>query len=669
MEAGPQMEQQHGLGGAGGPGAAGAGAGAGPGLGAALVGEQALLHKHATSCPKPLLPRAVPGRVWLLLLAAMFLSSTWALRGPLLQLGGRRSRFCLGSTNAGPGTEAKSSAPATFFRDLLLIGANVVDTVEDITIHLKRNFAPGGVPGLLQAAQDALAAETSEGGVVKRGTKKRVVIAGSGWASHALIKIIDTDLFEVIMISPRPFFIFTPMLTSASVGTVEVRSIVEPIRAANPLVDFLEADLVDVDPTAQTVVARPKQDPSRSLSIEYDFLVYAAGATNNDFGTPGVREHCEFVKEVGDAKRIRSKILDNFERASIPSTSEAEVARLLTFAVVGGGPTGVEFCGELEDFVNSDLRALYPRLVSRVQVKLINSGSALLNAFDRVLQERALQALQKRGVDVTLNARVTKMEADCLQYTVKGGALPRTLDFGLCVWAAGTGPREITKKLGERLGADPDVFRQDGGRLRTDAWCRVASGPAETRIRQLEAEAQSEDGDGSEAFSGAPDSAGMGAGPARCAVKLGSCFAIGDCAAVVGGPDGPLPQSAQVAAQQGAFMARLLNRQYDLSAERGPEMPETVWKEDPVRAASLAVRGIAAAPAFRFLNLGLLAYVGSNEAVAQVELGLDVRASGSPAFILWRSVYLVKQVSTRTRFLVLFDFFKTFLFGRDLSGQ
>ena len=162
---------------------------------------------------------------------------------------------------------ASVSPPITILaRDILLIAANVVDTVEDVLIHLKRYLAPGGVTGLLEAAQDALFAETTEGGVVRRGAKRRVVVVGSGWAAHALIKIIDTDIFEVIVISPRPYFIFTPMLTSASVGTVEVRSIVEPIRAANPLVDFLEAEVVDADPTSKTVVARPVQDPSRSMT-------------------------------------------------------------------------------------------------------------------------------------------------------------------------------------------------------------------------------------------------------------------------------------------------------------------------------------------------------------------------------------------------------------------
>jgi NADH dehydrogenase FAD-containing subunit len=155
----------------------------------------------------------------------------------------------------------------------------------------------------------------------------------------------------------------------------------------------------------------------------------------------------------------------------------------------------------------------------------------------------------------------------------------------------------------------------------------------------------------------------------RGGAKLGSIFSMGDCASLLGNADGALPQTAQVAAQQGAYVARLLNRGYDLSKPGGPELDKSVFTEDPLRATSLFFRGIASAPGFTFLNLGLLAYVGSSEAVAQVELGVDVRASGRPAFLLWRSVYLVKQVSTRTRFLVLFDWIKSRVFGRDISGM
>lgn len=565
---------------------------------------------------------------------------------------------------AANGPVVPKNAPDSFARDLSLMGANVIDTVEDVAVHFKRYLAPGGVRGLLEKAQDALVDETSEGGVIKRGKKKRVVVVGSGWSAHALVKIIDTDLYEVLVLSPRPFFIFTPMLTGASVGTIEIRSIIEPIRSANPLVDYVEAEVVDVNPSAQSVLARPKQDPSRNLAIEYDYLVYAAGCAVNDFGMKSVREHCFFVKEIEDVQNIRRRILDNFERASIPSTSEKDIARLLTFAVVGGGPTGVEFCGELEDFVTAEVKKNFPRLLSRVKVVLINSGSSLLNAFDSDLQDLALKALRRSGVDVVLNARVTKIESTSLVYSAAKGGGETVIPFGLCVWAAGTGPRDITKVFADRLGIAAEDLKQEGGRLRCDKWCRVLGGP-NTEVHQQDVDAVVE----SERTVGEWDAEWETKKTSRGGAKLGSIFSMGDCASLLGNADGALPQTAQVAAQQGAYVARLLNRGYDLSKPGGPELDKSVFTEDPLRATSLFFRGIASAPGFTFLNLGLLAYVGSSEAVAQVELGVDVRASGRPAFLLWRSVYLVKQVSTRTRFLVLFDWIKSRVFGRDISGM
>jgi NADH dehydrogenase FAD-containing subunit len=122
-----------------------------------------------------------------------------------------------------------------------------------------------------------------------------------------------------------------------------------------------------------------------------------------------------------------------------------------------------------------------------------------------------------------------------------------------------------------------------------------------------------------------------------------------------------------VAAQQGAYLARLFNRAYNTSAIT-PALPEVLWTSNSFWTA-LRARGLLKAKPFSFLNLGLLAYVGDSEAVAQVQFGDNVldTATGLQAFLLWRSVYVVKQVSLRTRVLVVFDFIKTKVFGRDLT--
>lgn len=141
---------------------------------------------------------------------------------------------------------------------------------------------------------------------------------------------------------------------------------------------------------------------------------------------------------------------------------------------------------------------------------------------------------------------------------------------------------------------------------------------------------------------------------------------MGDAAVTVGNGASPLPQTAQVAAQQGAYLARLLNRKYDLARNSSTDGEyESLFLEPPINHAAadgdrrtvLSLRGSITAKPFEFLNLGQLAYTGGGEALSQVQLGEKkiFNQAGSVGFLLWRSVYVVKQVSTKTRLLVLFD--------------
>ena len=151
-----------------------------------------------------------------------------------------------------------------------------------------------------------------------------------------------------------------------------------------------------------------------------------------------------------------------------------------------------------------------------------------------------------------------------------------------------------------------------------------------------------------------------------CGAPDGSIIALGDCARMK--DEDPLPQTAQVAAQQGAYVARLLNKQYDLATESPRLAPSS--SEHPFDVAHFAsIRGHTEASPFRFLDLGRLAYLGQSEAVAELGVGSTTvsQAKGQAAFLLWRSVYIVKQVSFRNRVLVLFDWIKSRLFGRDLT--
>ncbi len=125
-----------------------------------------------------------------------------------------------------------------------------------------------------------------------RPRKPRVVVLGSGWGAHAFVKVIDNSKFDVIAISPRPYFIFTPMLASSAVGTVEYRSITEPMRSSNPLVEYFEAAALKIDAASKLVFCESRlQADERAgqnvFRVPYDYLVVSIGMEPATFGIPG----------------------------------------------------------------------------------------------------------------------------------------------------------------------------------------------------------------------------------------------------------------------------------------------------------------------------------------------------------------------------------------------
>jgi NADH:ubiquinone reductase (non-electrogenic) len=311
------------------------------------------------------------------------------------------------------------------------------------------------------------------------------------------------------------------------------------------------------------------------FDVSYDTLVVGVGADVQTFGIPGVREHGLFLKEVSDARSIRQRFLTCLDRASQPTVDQDERRHLLQCVIVGGGPTGVELAAELHDFVREDGRKAYPAIWKDVRIVLLEAGRQILSSFDSVLSEYTLRLFRRQNIDVRTESPVTRVEAD--HAVLKDGSV---VPFGLLVWSGGVAPRSFTRGL---------AFRKDvAGRIVTDAFLRV---------------------DGVE-----------------------NVFALGDCAVIEGSPH---PMTAQVAQQQGAYLARLLNA--DLEERAAP---------------------------FRFTYYGMLAYVGENKALADLT---RIKARGFFSFLFWRSAYLTRLVGMRNKLLVIFDWFKTLVFGRDIS--
>ena len=195
--------------------------------------------------------------------------------------------------------------------------------------------------------------------IIPRDERPKIVVLGTGWAACSFLRKLHTDKYHVTVVSPRNHFLYTPLLCGTTVGTVEPRSIIEPIRTllnrSNASdVTYIQASASAINPTTQSITCKTTAEEAacshtdiRSFDLPYDHLIVAVGCQPTTFGTPGVLENGFFLKELGDAQKIRNRISDLLETASLPGTDLATKKRLLHFCVVGGGPTGIEFAAEL----------------------------------------------------------------------------------------------------------------------------------------------------------------------------------------------------------------------------------------------------------------------------------------------------------------------------------
>ncbi|GFO07833.1 (Zinc transporter zip1-like [Plakobranchus ocellatus] len=342
--------------------------------------------------------------------------------------------------------------------------------------------------------------------------RKSLVVLGTGWSSYSVIKTIDKKLFDLIVVSPRNHFLFTPLLASTTVGTLEFRSIIEPVRNTSfrEPGHFHFSFTTGLDTTKQEVFCKSVIKPDLEYSISYDKLVIGVGALTNTFGVPGVEEHAFFLKEIADARRIRNRIVNNYELAVQTNTDHLERGRLLHIVIVGGGPTGVEFGAELYDFIEEDVSRLYQKLKGQAKVTLVESNK-ILSSFDGRLQSYAEKKLKQREGFEMIRSSVVEVTKDSVK--LKNGTV---IPCGLVVWSTGLAPRAFTTAL--------NFPKNKNGQILTDKFFRVKDEPS------------------------------------------GSIFAIGDCADI---EDMTLPCTAQVAEREGRYLGKFLNSGCD-EKECGP---------------------------------------------------------------------------------------------------
>ncbi|KAM5351379.1 hypothetical protein ACJ41O_004102 [Fusarium nematophilum] len=449
-------------------------------------------------------------------------------------------------------------------------------------------------------------------------SKERIVVLGSGWAGYALARTISPSKASRILISPRSHFVFTPLIASTAVGTLEFRAAIEPCRALN-LNEFHQAWASDIDFANKTitveanqrdgVTARAGRDLLKGLEFQvpYDKLVLAVGCYSQTFGVEGVKEHACFLRDATDARAVRLKILQKFEQASLPTASDHQRRRLLHFAVVGGGPTGIEFAAELHDLVHEDLASMYPELIPHVAITIYDIAPKVLPMFDRNLAAYATNMFKRRGIRVKTEHHLQRIRRDDDVLLMSIREEPDEVAAGVVVWSTGLMQNPLVGRL---------VGQEVKGRGRIAKDCKTGGIAVDSHLRvQVET---TQDGNNKTTRRSLPD-----------------VYAIGDCAVVQGQA---YPATAQVASQQATYLGKRFNAQ--TSAQGAPTAP------------------------FHFRNWGTMAYLGGWRAIHQK--GSD-ELKGRAAWILWRTAYLTKSMSLKNKLMIPFYWLITWIFGRDIS--
>jgi NADH dehydrogenase len=394
-----------------------------------------------------------------------------------------------------------------------------------------------------------------------------VVILGGGFGGLYAAQAMGRAPVQGTLVDRRNFHLFQPLLYQVATGGLSPANIATPLR--NILkhqrnVRVLLAEAKGLDPLGRRVLLSDGDLP-------YDTLVVALGSSHHYFGKDEWSSLAPGLKTIEDAIEIRRRILLAFERAERES-DPSRMRTLLTFVVVGGGPTGVELAGALaeiaRDTLSHEFRSIDP---SHARILLVEGAPRVLSAYPPDLSEKAARSLQSLGVAVRTGTVVTDIQPDAI--VVRSGQQTERISAATLLWGAGVRASPFSKVLAETAGAALDPT----GRV------KVASDLS---------------------LPGHPE-----------------ILVIGDMACFAHERDLPLPGVAQVAMQQGAYTARLIQNR---------------------------VRG-RTTPPFRYRDYGTMATIGRHVAVADV---FGIRFNGYLAWLAWLCIHLVQLVQFENRLLV-----------------
>jgi len=444
-----------------------------------------------------------------------------------------------------------------------------------------------------------------------------VLIAGGGFAgvycAQAIARRLPTAEARqrIAIVADHNYMVFQPMLAEVAGSSISPRHVVNPIRSLCRSVSVLRGAITDIDLPARTLALNAGLF-TPNLTVRYNHLVLALGGIVDLSRVPGMPEHAFLMKSIGDAQELRGAVIDRLEEATL-QRDEAAIKRLLTFVIVGGGYSGVETAGQILDLIQG-INRFYPRIARRdYRVVLVHSGPHLLPEISEDLGRYCEKNISARGVEIFLNTRVTSMTASTV--TLSDG---RVFESHTVVSTVGNAPHPLLVDLCKK-----NNIPTEKARVITDESMRVQG--------------------------------------------FENLWAAGDCAAVPMAVKGAKPSAASPAGAAPASAGAAMSVSPFDPRKYCPSTAQFAYRQGICLGKNIAaiLKGSSAPPhKFTFTGLGELASIGHQSAVADI---MGLRFSGFIAWIMWRTIYLMKLPGLDRRLRVVIDWTLDLFFPRDIT--